>query len=63
MTHTSSSWTSTLRRAAVTMVAAATFASVVRPASAIDTSHTRMLSQPALSARHLAFIYAATSVG
>ncbi|MGV3518329.1 S41 family peptidase [Luteitalea sp.] len=58
MTHTSSSWTSTLRRAAVTMVAAATFASVVRPASAIDTSHTRMLSQPALSARHLAFIYA-----
>jgi tricorn protease len=42
----------------VTVVAAATFASVVRPASAIDTSHTRMLSQPALSARHLAFIYA-----
>ena len=40
------------------MVAAATFAAVVRPASAIDTSHTRMLSQPALSARHLAFIYA-----
>jgi tricorn protease len=58
MTHTSSSWTSTLRRAAVTMVAAATFAAVVSPASAIDTSHTRMLSQPALSARHLAFIYA-----
>jgi tricorn protease len=58
MTHTSSSWTSTLRRAAVTVVAAATFAAVVRPASAIDTSHTRMLSQPALSARHLAFIYA-----
>jgi tricorn protease len=40
------------------MVAAATFAAVVSPASAIDTSHTRMLSQPALSARHLAFIYA-----
>ncbi len=40
------------------MVAAATFAAVVRPASAIDTGHTRMLSQPALSARHLAFIYA-----
>lgn len=46
-------------RGAATLVAATAFlATGVEPARAIDTTDTRLLSQPALSARHLAFIYA-----
>ena len=40
------------------LAALATLATSARPAVAIDTADTRMLSQPALSARQIAFIYA-----
>ena len=47
-----------VRRALVAAAMLATFAATGRRAAAIDTTDTRMLSQPALSARQIAFIYA-----
>ncbi len=47
-----------LGRAARAVAVLAVLAGIVRPAAAIDTTDTRLLSQPALSASHLAFIYA-----
>ena len=45
-------------RAACALAALVMLAGSGRQAAAVDTSDTRLLSQPALSARHLAFIYA-----
>ena len=47
-----------VRRVLVVVAALATIATSARPAVAIDTANTRMFSQPALSARQIAFIYA-----
>src|SRR6188768_1737575 len=47
-----------VRRALVAAAMLATFAATGRHAAAIDTTDTRMLSQPALSDRQIAFIYA-----
>ncbi len=45
-------------RAARAVAVLALLAGIARPAAAIDTTDTRLLSQPALSSSHLAFIYA-----
>lgn len=54
MTHTTFAW----RGAALLLTACALLAVSSRPAAAVDTTDTRLLSQPALSATHVAFIYA-----
>ena len=58
MTQRLFSSTFVVRRALGAAAILATIATTAPPAAAIDTTDTRMLSQPALSARQLAFIYA-----
>ena len=58
MTQRLYSLTYVVRRALGAVAILAALVATASPAAAIDTTDTRMLSQPALSARQLAFIYA-----
>ncbi|AMY07522.1 Tricorn protease [Luteitalea pratensis] len=58
MTQRLYSLTLVVRRALGAVAILATIVATASPAAAIDTTDTRMLSQPALSARQIAFIYA-----